>query len=1825
MREKTIHPPRPAPAPALAVLSRARLARSLLGALSALGLLAAALPALAWEGHDWNAWRRVATWRRPEGLRTAQSGRKDLAPFSEDEAGNPKRTCCIRAWQLRRAEIERAIEAVLGAPSGLERRPVEARVLGEEALGDHIRRRVEIRAEPDDWIPAYLLVPKDLAAGEKAPAMLCLHQTVAQGKDEPCGIRGDPELAFARELVRRRFVCLVPDSIGFGERIPPGAQPYHESIAFYRRHPGWSFLGKMVWDSSRAVDYLEALPFVDRWKIGAIGHSHGAYGALFAAVFEPRISLAVASCGFTTFRSDPAPDRWSHATALLPQLGEYLPDVASIPFDWHHVCALIAPRPLFVWYATGDPIFPHTENLDALFEEVKTIYHLYGDEGALAWRWDGGGHRFPAAVREAAYRWIEERWAIRPGAAAERGREAEPRGPAGPPVPPGPSPEKAASSFYPPDAVARARRNVREHAWAAAARDAIVAAAEPWRRMADGELWRLVFGNTIRRSWMVWSNGHCPSCREPVPMYAWIADALERPWKMRCPRCGELFPKNDFGRFYASGLDGRGIFDPARADRSLLFNAEHPDLADPLRGFGVDDGEGYVEGEKRWRFVGAYLIYGQWKQAILGGIRNLSAAYLLTGDPTYARKAGILLDRVADVYPSFDFGREGVLYEGPARSGYVSTWHDACVEVREIALAYDAVFDGIARDAELVAFLAERAARSGLENPKTSFAWIQRNIEDRILRDTLANRPKIESNYPSTDVTLAVLQTVLEWPDCRAEVEAILDSILARATAADGLSGEKGLTGYSAIAPRNVAEILGLFARADPAWIGRAVAREPRLHAMYRFHLDAQCLGEYYPRTGDAGSFAAKDASYPALPLSRSPRIEPSPWRFLWDLYEATGDADFVRLLYRENGSSVEGLPYDLFEPDPGEFQRRVAALVAERGADISIGSVLKRDWGLAILRSGRGRDARALWLDFDSGGAHGHADAMNLGLFAKGLDLLPDLGYPPVQHGGWGAPRALWYGRTAAHNTVAVDGRDSRPGLGKVALWFDGGIFRAVRASGPALLGVERYERTAALVDVSDEESYVADIFRVAGGSEHTKSIHSHFGRLAIEGLSLEPGGAERAGGLLRNFRKCARPAPPGWSADWTIEDRLGILGEPRDVHLRSWELTPDAEVETAEGWVAVGLFGDTAEAWIPRVLVTRRAAAAPLSSAFVAVMHPYEGRPSVASARRLAAEDREGRALPAADVALEVRLADGRRDVLVAADAEGRAAGPADAAAGDRSVAAVPIVVVPEFGLRLEGELGLVRFRASGEPERAVLCRGRSLAVGGAVLRPRDGERSIEAEFPSGERKEGAGAGPAAAWRFGVSKAKITPEEPLWMAGFAARTRPAEGALDDLWVQALALEAPDGGLGVFVAADLLGLPKGLYETIVARARTLFGLERARILIACSHTHSGPVLRDALPDIYPFEDHPEQPALIEARSRLVEEAIVRAIGEALSSRRAGTLAAGEGSATFAVNRRTNRESDLPEILRRGEKPRGPSDHAVPVLALRSEGGELRAVVFGYAAHPSALSGYQWSADYVGFARRALEAAHPDAVAMFFQGCGSDQSAAPRGTLDQCRGMGETLAAAVEAVLAKPMRPVAPRFRAAMDLIPLDFGETPSRADLETAREAGGYRARWARRLLRELDGGAAFPRGYPEYPVQVWRLGDQLWIALGGEVSVEYSLLFKSLYGPETWVAGYANEVMAYIPSRRIWEEGGYQAGAFDVYGLPATRWAGDVEERIAAAVARRIRGRTLCTPRRRRGGFRRAFSGTVHRVPGKGRAGRSRAFRTLPSKPESRPQSLG
>lgn len=420
---------------------------------------------------------------------------------------------------------------------------------------------------------------------------------------------------------------------------------------------------------------------------------------------------------------------------------------------------------------------------------------------------------------------------------------------------------------------------------------------------------------------------------------------------------------------------------------------------------------------------------------------------------------------------------------------------------------------------------------------------------------------------------------------------------------------------------------------------------------------------------------------------------------------------------------------------------------------------------------------------------------------------------------------------------------------------------------------------------------------------------------------------------------------------------------------------------------------------------------------------------------------------------------------------------------------------------------------------------------------------------------------------WQAGVAAVKITPEPGLWMAGYAFRDRPAEGTLQDLWVKALVLEDASGRKAVVLSADFLGFTRALADFVAGEITRRWQIPRERIMLCCTHTHCGPVIEGALYDIYPLDD--AQRAKITRYTRWLEGRILEALEAAVGQLEPVTLWAGEGQADFAVNRRNNRESDVVKLRQEGKPLAGPSDYRVPVLVVRRSDGSLKAIVFHYACHNTVLGLYQWHGDYAGCAQLELEKRYPGATAIFCIGCGADQNALPRRTVELAEEYGRRLAEAVAAVVDGSMRPVAPRLEAHLEFLRLDY-EVADRASLEAAAGQGNYVARWANRLLAALDRGESFPGWYP-YPVQVWLLGEnQWWIALGGEVVVDYALRLAELYGPSTWVTGYTNDVMAYIPSHRVWQEGGYESGAFAVYGLPATRWCEDIETRILAAVAR-------------------------------------------------------
>ena len=813
---------------------------------------------------------------------------------------------------------------------------------------------------------------------------------------------------------------------------------------------------------------------------------------------------------------------------------------------------------------------------------------------------------------------------------------------------------KSGSALFPPELIERARRNAGQFPWAASIRDAIVAQARPWMGYTLDELWEMVYGPGITRSWMVWSDGFCPACRKPATMYNWEIDPFRHPWKVRCPHCREFFPKNDFEAFYRSGMDPAGWFSPELADRSLLVNpeAETPDQS----GFGVDDGEGYVAEGHRWRFIGAYLIYGQWKKLILGGINALSAAWVVSGEVEYGRRAALLLDRVADIYPDFDFAEQGLVYEVRPRSGYVSNWHDSCAETRQLVEAYDLVFP-MMEDESLIAYLKARATRHGLANPKDTAVAICRNIEDRILRDTLAHRDKIFANFPNEEQTCMIIETILGWPENRERILELIDAILVEGTAVDGVTGEKGLMAYGTIGPRGTAAILGQFGRLDPDFLREILLRHPRARDHFRFHIDTWCLHSYFPKEGDGGGFNQEKADCFGTVFgfrgAPAPGLAPSPYAFLGQLHQLTGDPAFAQILHEGDERMVEGLPHDLFAEDPAAFQEMIRRVIAGNGSLPMVGSVNKEEWHLAILRSGAGDRSRAFWIDYDSMGRHFHFDAMNIGLFAHGLDLLPDFGYPPIQYGGWFSAKADWVKMSAAHNTVVVNGLNSREGAGCTSLWVDRGPVQAIRVSGPELTDAQRFERTLAMVDVSPDAFYVIDVFQVEGGTDHTWLLHSFAGEVRTTGLALRPSADFGHGALMRDFRGDPAPAP-GWQVEWRIDRELAGLGDRPDVFLSFHGLTSDVAVDLAQSWVSLGYGKENRDAWIPQLLV-RRCATEDQKSTFVGVLEAHAGHPEITGIRRMILQDESGRDCGESSVAIEIQLRDGRCDLVVIADSNG------------------------------------------------------------------------------------------------------------------------------------------------------------------------------------------------------------------------------------------------------------------------------------------------------------------------------------------------------------------------------------------------------------------------------------------------------------------------------------------------------------------------------------------------------------------------------------------
>jgi neutral ceramidase len=409
----------------------------------------------------------------------------------------------------------------------------------------------------------------------------------------------------------------------------------------------------------------------------------------------------------------------------------------------------------------------------------------------------------------------------------------------------------------------------------------------------------------------------------------------------------------------------------------------------------------------------------------------------------------------------------------------------------------------------------------------------------------------------------------------------------------------------------------------------------------------------------------------------------------------------------------------------------------------------------------------------------------------------------------------------------------------------------------------------------------------------------------------------------------------------------------------------------------------------------------------------------------------------------------------------------------------------------------------------------------------------------------------------KVGIGRKVITPQNPIWLNGYASpeRSKPATGVAHDLWAKALVLEESASSKVIIVTTDILGLSHEISEAVAKQLAEKYGIKRSQLLLNSSHTHSGPMI---WPAAGMFDYGTEDMQVVYKYTQQLTENIIGAVDMAMANVSPMQVSSGHGTAGFARNRR-----DASLTYR-------PIDNDVPVLKISTPDGVLKAVLFSYACHNTTLFGnyMEVNGDYAGYAQIELEKMYPGATALFFQGCCGDIDPGPRGNVDSASYNGKQLAVAVHQVLAQKLTPVKTPIRTSYETVQLDFLPFDLASYQKDMQNGDQFLQRRAKLMLQAYNKG--WDVSHYTYPLQCIRFGSSLSIlAMAGEVVVDYSLFAKKEYGAENlFVAGYSNEVMCYIPSKRILHEGGYEANSSMIYYVMPGPFADNVEDKITAGI---------------------------------------------------------
>jgi hypothetical protein len=293
-------------------------------------------------------------------------------------------------WLAQREALRRKWLDFLGEPPA-RKAPLKAEVAQTEPCDGFTRQLVRYQIEEGVFTDAYLLKPS--TRQDSYPAVVVFHQTVATAAKQVAGVDTSvPELMQGVHMVRRGYVVLCPRCYIFAE----GAGYSNDVQAMLAKHPTWKGVTRMLWDGVRAGDYLESLPYVDKARLGCLGHSLGAKEALYAAAFDERFKVAVFSEGGIGVRFS----NWEAIWYLGGAVKE-----PGFALEHHQLMALIAPRAFLLLggeSADGDKSWP-------FIEATLPVYKLLGGPDELGWLNHRAGHRYPPEARAIAEEFIDRR------------------------------------------------------------------------------------------------------------------------------------------------------------------------------------------------------------------------------------------------------------------------------------------------------------------------------------------------------------------------------------------------------------------------------------------------------------------------------------------------------------------------------------------------------------------------------------------------------------------------------------------------------------------------------------------------------------------------------------------------------------------------------------------------------------------------------------------------------------------------------------------------------------------------------------------------------------------------------------------------------------------------------------------------------------------------------------------------------------------------------------------------------------------------------------------------------------------------------------------------------------------------------------------------------------------------------------------------------------------------------------------------------------------------------------------------------------------------